>query len=320
MSHPGKSAEAIHLACASDENYVPYCATMLRSALIQCRPQPVEVHFLHPAAFATPALAQLQELVESLGGRFDAIVVGAELASDLRGTEHFPRIIWYRALLPQLRPALKKVLYLDCDTLVLDSLLPLWSTPLADHYAAAVQNLIEPALATRHHALGIPPEQTYFNSGVLLLNLALMRREGALDRLFQHARQYGPRSIWPDQDSLNYALGPKTLFLHPRWNCQNSFFFWPQAKAVFGAALAEAVSAPAILHFEGPDDNKPWHYLNRHPYRARYWEYLRATGFPVPRPAGRTQPNVMLRYAPAGVYAALQRTVRRLRRFARQLR
>lgn len=306
-----KALPVIHLACAADEKYVVYCAAMLHSALVSCNQQRLEIHFLHPENLPNQTLQRLHTLVEDSGGRLNPIAIGAHLVQELPSTGYFPNIVWYRTLLPQLRPELDRVLYLDCDTLVLDTLLPLWETDLRGFYVAAVQNLIEPALATRHHALGIPPTQTYFNSGVLLMNLDLMRRENCVERLLEHARQYGAKSIWPDQDSLNYVLGPKCFFLHPRWNCQNSFFFWEQAREVFGEALlAEATRYPAILHFEGPADNKPWHYLNKHPHRERYWQHLRSTPFPVPSPEGRTLKNALRRYLPERAYKRL-RSLRR---------
>lgn len=308
----------IHLACAADEKYAAYCAAMLHSAIQSCDQQRLEVHFLHPESLSDVTLQRLRTLVETGGGRLHPIAVGSDLARGFPLSGYFPNIVWFRTLLPQLRPELDRILYLDCDTLIVDSLLPLWETDLQTFYVAAVQNLIEPALATRHHALGIPPSQTYFNSGVLLMNLDLMRRDHCVARLLEHARQYGAKSIWPDQDSLNYVLGPKCLFLHPRWNCQNSFYYWAQAREVFGEkTLSEATRSPAILHFEGPQDNKPWHYLNRHPFRERYWHHLRSTPFPAPQPEGRTLKNILRLHLPVGVYECLRSLRRSLKAFRR---
>jgi lipopolysaccharide biosynthesis glycosyltransferase len=305
----------IHLACAADERYLPWCATMLHSALANGAAR-LAVHFLHPVDMPAPALARLGALVEGGGGSFHPTAVTSAVIESLPGTWYFPKIIWYRSLLPQLRPDLDRILYLDCDTLVLDALGPLWKTDLDGLYVAAVRNLIEPKLATRHHALGIPPEQTYFNSGVLLMNLEAMRRDGCVERLFEHARRHYGQSLWPDQDSLNYVLGPRCVFLDPRWNCQNSFFYWPQAEEVFGkSVMTKATTSPGILHFEGPYEAKPWHYLNRHPFREQFWQHLRETPYRKMRSEGRTLKNVLRRYLPERLYQGL----RDLRRALRQL-
>lgn len=307
------TVDTIHLACAANERYVPWCSAMLHSALANGGAR-LCVHFLHPEDLPAAALAGLRALVEDGDGNFHPTPIKSQDIDFLPGTWNFPNIIWYRTLLPRLRPELDRILYLDCDTLVLGSLKPLWRTSLDGLYVAAVRNLIEPKLSTRHHALGIPPEQTYFNSGVLLMNLAAIRRDNCPERIFEHARCYHGQSLWPDQDSLNYVLGPRCAFLHPRWNCQNSFFYWPQAVEAFGAqALAEATGSPGILHFEGPPETKPWHYLNRHPYRERFWRHLHATSFRHLRPEGRTFKNMLRLYLPGRLYAGL----RDLRRWMR---
>lgn len=300
----------VHLACAANTAYLPWCASMLHSALTNGGAR-LTVHFMHPEDLPEAMLRRLGCFVEDHGGVFLPACVNQSTVESLPGTWYFPKIIWYRSFLPTLRPQLDRVLYLDCDTLVVDRLLPLWETNLDDAYVAAVRNLIDPALATRHHALGIAPEQIYFNSGVLLMNLAAMRRDHCLERLLAHAERYHGQSPWPDQDSLNYVLGPKSVDLHPRWNCQNSFFYWPQAERIFGKSiLSQALAQPGILHFEGPPETKPWHYLNRHPYRARYWQHLHQTPFAKRFPEGITVKNVLRRHLPGPLYTRLQRMYR----------
>lgn len=271
---------------------------MLRSVLDHSGVSDVHIHFFHDPALPRSVLDRLRALTGLTHAQLEATAVAPELVKDLHATTDITRPAWYRSFLPNLRPQLDRILYLDCDTLVVDSLRPLWETPLAGLLVAAVRNVIEPKLATRHHALGIPEDQPYFNSGVLLMNLELMRHENCTARIVQHARRHGSELIWADQDSLNYVLGARCHYLHPRWNCQNSLFFWPEARETFGAAVVdEAVQRPAILHFEGPGFAKPWHYLNRHPYRRKYWQHLRATPFPVPPQEGRTLQNMLTRYS-----------------------
>jgi len=59
----------------------------------------------------------------------------------------------------------------------------------------------------------------------------------------------------------------------------NSLWTWrARAIDVLGeAAVDEAVSDPAVLHFEGPSLCKPWHYLCEHPWRDAYRAVLRQT-------------------------------------------
>jgi lipopolysaccharide biosynthesis glycosyltransferase len=155
----------------------------------------------------------------------------------------------------------------------------------------------------------------YFNSGLLLLNLAALRRDGMSARLAAFGREGARRLKWPDQDALNALLGERCLPLHPRWNCQNSLFYYPWARRTFDAGtVAEALRDPAILHFEGGGIVKPWHYLSRHPYRARYLEHRRATPWPEVVLEGRTALNRLLHPLPTPWTIAILKARRRLRR------
>jgi lipopolysaccharide biosynthesis glycosyltransferase len=113
------------------------------------------------------------------------------------------------------------------------------------------------------------------------------------------------------------ALAPKCRFVHPRWNCQNSLFFWPEAREVFGdATVDEAIANPAILHFEGPELAKPWHYLCEHPLREQFWTHVRQTPWPDPPIQGRTLKNMARKHLPPGVLTPLRwmfRTARRVK-------
>ncbi|HUR41100.1 MAG TPA: glycosyltransferase family 8 protein [Verrucomicrobiae bacterium] len=301
MSASAATAQPLHVACAADAKYAPHCAAMLHSVLEHAN-LPVHIHFLHDERLPAAALDKLRSLAATGGARFDDVLMDSAMAAGLHVGPGFGLPTWYRSLLPIVRPDLDRALYLDCDVIAVDSLLPLWEEPLDGALIAAVRNVIEPKLATRHHALGIAAEHPYFNAGVMLMDLAGMRREDVAARLLEFGRRHGEHLLWQDQDACNYVFQNRCRYLHPRWNCQNSLFYWAEANEVFGASVvAEAVRAPAILHFEGPGLAKPWHDLNRHPLRQEYWRHARATPFGAQRPEGRT------------ARAVLGRMVRRLR-------
>lgn len=308
------------IACAADEAYVPHCAAMIHSALSSQDSGSVTIRFLRAPDVTDSTMDKLEEMVTTLGGR---LVVHAGLdacVSDLPAMGRIPTVMWYRVFLPQLLPTVARVLYLDCDTLVVDDLGPLWEIDLDDYCVAAVTNAFEPGDEPHATEIGLPSPEDYFNSGVLLFNLDLMRSEGTMDDILECARSR--RLVWPDQDALNLVLAARRLPLDPRWNCMNVLFYgtaptryvYRDPPAVFGAALANAATTrPAILHFEGPDMAKPWHYLNRHPRRADYFAHRLATPWPDVDIEGRTLANRILRPLPT-------RTVNRVRRLEHRAR
>ncbi|MEA2124765.1 MAG: hypothetical protein QOI80_1547 [Solirubrobacteraceae bacterium] len=272
----------VHVACAAEGRaYVAHSAVMLHSLLERSDGLGVEVHYLHGPRFDPADARLLRAMVEAGGGSIEFLEVPDPDLAGLPVTDQFTKAMWYRIFLPELLPDLARVLYLDADTLIVDSIAPLWATDLTDAYLAAVTNVFQSNHVHRPAELGLAGPHVYFNSGVLLMNLADMRRDGCTAALRECAVGHGDRLEWPDQDALNLVLGTRRVELHPRWNCMNAVLRFSAAVEVFGAAaVEEARRSPAIRHFEGPAENKPWHYLCEENLRDLYFEHRRATPWP----------------------------------------
>ncbi|MCU1427040.1 MAG: LPS:glycosyltransferase [Actinomycetia bacterium] len=290
---------------------------MLHSLLMHNPGRRITVHYLHAPDFSPACRNQLQAFVERHGGRIAFLPIDDAAVAGLPTMGRIPRVMWYRIFLPELLPDVDRVLYLDADTLVVDELDSLFAQPLDDAYVAAVTNVLEPQFARRPLQLGLPVTQPYFNSGVLLFNLAAMRAGDCTARIVRFARE--ETLLWPDQDALNVVLGGNCVHLHPRWNCMNSLFLFPQARAIFGPEVVRAACAePAIVHFEGPELAKPWHYLSKHPYRHAYLAHRAATPWPDVEIEGRTLRNRVLRPLPTPAALAVLGKWLRLRAAADQ--
>src|SRR6202035_1702072 len=100
------------------------------------------------------------------------------------------------------------------------------TTPLDGVPLAAVANVVEPTMWARLGALGIADPHQYFNAGVLLMNLSLMRNEQTVDKIERLVEAKGDELTWFDQDALNVVTAGRWSPLHPRWNAQNSYWGW----------------------------------------------------------------------------------------------
>jgi lipopolysaccharide biosynthesis glycosyltransferase len=191
--------------------------------------------------------------------------------------------VYYRLLLPELLDApVEKVLYLDCDLVVKDSLLPLWEMPLGDRPVAAVA---EPHFS-RHEALGLPGGAPYFNSGVMLINLSAWRQLRVTEQCIGFLQAHPDKIEFWDQDALNVVLAGNWLPLHPRWN-QQTIHFEPQKHRfpLDEPVLAACLAHPAIIHYSAKF--KPWHDWCDHPRKGEYYHYLAATEWKNFTPGGR---------------------------------
>jgi lipopolysaccharide biosynthesis glycosyltransferase len=250
---------------------------MLRGLLLQNHG--VAVHFLCSPQLDPEVLDPLAGMVTSLGGEFNTHVVTDARIDDLPTASYISKVTWYRILLPEL-VAHDRIIYLDCDTLVTDDLTPLWDLDLHGHCIAAVDGVPEPGGSQWRQELGIPDRVRPFNAGVLVLNLEAMREQQIIDRLLAFAHAHAAHARLTDQETLNAVMGEERLRLHPRWNCQNALFRTARNRALRVFSEREIVQAkeqPAVIHFEGPGDCKPWHFLSSHPWAFRYREELART-------------------------------------------
>jgi lipopolysaccharide biosynthesis glycosyltransferase len=288
----------IDVACAADARYVPHCATMIASALAEHHSD-LRVHYLHGPELPARAKESITEMVAEGGGSVSFLEIDPAQVAGLPSWDYISATMWYRVFLPELLPEVPRVLYLDADTIIVDSLAPLWEIDLGNQLVGAVTNVFQRAASDQPEQFELrrsdPP---YFNSGVLLMNLELMREQETSSELLGYARANSDRLGWPDQDALNHVLGAKRHHLHPRWNLMNSFLLFPWSEETFGAkSLAEARSDPAIRHFEGPSVNKPWHLLCERGMRELYRHHRRHTPWPRYLPDGLTPGNVLRRVA-----------------------
>lgn len=293
-----------HVAIASDRNYLRHAGATALSAL-EADPG-TTVHLLHTPDVPASDRRRFHTMATQAGGRAVLHAIDPTQVDDLAVMDRIGPVMWFRALLPDLLPDVDRVLYLDADTLVVDGLAELFTMPLGTAGIAAADNVLEPTHRDRVAALGLEGAHAYFNSGVLLLDLAQLRRDGRMQQVLQVARERADELVWPDQDALNLVFASTREALHPRWNAQNSLSVWrPWAEEVFGVErVDEALSDPAIVHFEGPGQ-KPWFVECPHPRAGQYRRVADRT------PWGRLR----LEHArpPVGLRGRLRRLVARVR-------
>lgn len=299
------TAAPLHVACVVEENYLAHSATMIHSVLAHTEGREVHVHYLHPEEFPLESLGPLAEMVEARGGRLLAQAVPERMSAGLPTQGFTRKATWYRIFLPDLLPGLDRVLFLDSDLVVADSLLGLWETDLSAHYVAAVTNVFMLEHLFRVDELGMSDPRDYFNAGVMLMNLEAMRADGCVEAMHRFGTDHADELVFRDQDALNAVLAVRRMPLHPRWNLMNSIVSFPYSPYVLGVrAVNEARKRPAIRHFEGPGLNKPWHAACSFEGRELYCEHRRQTPWP----------EVELEGDPPARSPVWRRAARRLRR------
>jgi lipopolysaccharide biosynthesis glycosyltransferase len=272
-SHNTRSG-GMEILCACDDRFLPHLATMLCSLLEHNTV--FRIHLFY-SLIDDKQLVKLESFVEGYGSTLARYKIDPASLQDLRVDEHVSIVTYYRVLAPRILPTdIDKVLYLDSDVIVRRSLIELWKTDLRDYALAAVTDQYIPDCdPERLGALGLPAEVSYFNGGVLLINLKLWRECDIPGRALAFARNNREKVRWWDQDALNAVLVHRWKELPQVWNSQS----WSFDKLMPGREDA------AIVHFSG--DTKPWHWSLKHVFKSEYGRYRLKTPWPRYRLEGK---------------------------------
>ena len=131
----------------------------------------------------------------------------------------------YRLLVPQIIPSdIEKIIYLDSDIVVNIDIKELWQVELGEKILAGVPEILSFKTVGNMNrffrlcAEGFVKPEDYFNAGVLVMNLNLLRgEEAAIFDGFYFTQKYRQRGYF-DQDILNYCFTSRTLKLPAKFN------------------------------------------------------------------------------------------------------
>lgn len=264
----------IEIITACDDNYIQHLSVMLCSLLENT----VQKHNINisviDGGINSANQAKLSNFIQDnykIGIKY--LKINPQVYGDFQISYHFTHTIYYRISIPSLLPPnISKALYLDCDLIVKDDIEKLWSYELDEYSLAAVESIN----IDIKHLHGIMPNITsYFNSGVLLINLSKWRENDITKKVIQFIQNHQKQIIWWDQDSLNAILYDKWFSLPLKWNQQTNFFEINIQNSNRKNELVEAINNPSIIHYTG--FHKPWEYIDNHPFKNEYYTYLSLT-------------------------------------------
>lgn len=264
------SKQTITLVCACDNQWLPITAAMLASVFKNNPNRNMVIYLLHNIHHKH-SINKLKRWVEKKGQTIQTIYVSRNSTQNLKKSGRFPDAIYYRLLIEELLPPdITKLLYLDSDIIVREDLLPLWETPLDNYALAAVPD----KGISKISSLNLAKDGSYFNSGVLLINLSWWREHNLRLNIYTFLENNSSNLEFPDQDALNIVLQGKWLPLPQKWNVL-SWYFEQHSEEV-----KTEITNPAIIHFTGL--KKPWNRTSQHPFKKEYWTYQIATPWPYP--------------------------------------
>lgn len=279
----------IHVCYAADDNYIVPLAVALLSLLDHHHQEQLIVWIL-----ADKLSAKNKKLLRSLSSPYHCQLNFCPIEKKLKQLWHLGVRKWLngslatyaRIFISQLLPTtVKRIIYLDCDTLVCDSLAPLYHFPLQDKktLGAVIEAAHQHIKISRHLKSG----DNYYNAGVLLIDLVKFRHYQLEKIILQHIREVRADYLYVDQDLINICCQPYLTPIPIKYNMTHPFLLWsrPQLRQIYKysnsfysqAELTLAQKKPAIIHFAGEFFGRPWNKNNFHPYAYLFDSYLEKT-------------------------------------------
>ena len=246
----------VSIALCIDNNIVDQLLPLLAS-INQNTTDPTTVYIV-----AYQLSAANQALLHQLAALFSRITVEFrplskalhQMIEPIKIKTNLPIATYTRVLLPYLFPELDRLLYLDTDTLVLNSLHQLWHTDLAGHFLGAGTDIS--VIEHYSHQMFMEQGKHYFNSGVLLMDLHLIRQYQTSALVLKTAIDAGNWFIQADQDAHNLFYFDSYYPLEMGNNYGTTFFrYFPRP-----------TSEITILHYYV---HKPWKNMTWLPHTPR---------------------------------------------------
>lgn len=264
------------LLVSLDKNYLPQLRVLLTSFHLNNRGVSFRVFLLH-REIPENTLEQLRQELSLIDCELCPITVDASLFANAPVMKQYPQEMYYRLLAAWLLPDdLNRMLYLDPDILIINSLCPLWETDLNGRLFAAAAHTGKTELSNNVNRLRLGTEHEYFNSGVLLMDLDRCRKEIHPEELFSFVQEHSQELILPDQDVLNALYGKRILPLDDTiWNYDARNYNNYLLRSLGEANMKWVMEHTAILHFCGKE--KPWNPHYRHRFWVLYLHYMNLT-------------------------------------------
>lgn len=254
-----------------DDSYAPYLAVALNSAIKNSSKERNYKAIVLYKDLSDENITKLSSLAtDNFKIEFMPMGDGLETITDsmfnrLR-CDYFTLTIYFRLFIPALFKEYDKAIYIDSDVVLKGDIAELFDIDIADNYIGACNDLsvldVPPLCEYMEKAVGVPKEQ-YINSGVLLMNLKLLR-EKQLDKHFLSLlNTYHFDCIAPDQDYLNALCNGKIYYLPSVWDTMPNENHKP-------------VTDAKLVHYNL--FSKPWCYDGIQ-YGEYFWEYAKDCGY-----------------------------------------
>lgn len=277
----------INIVLAANDNYAPLLGTCLNSFLINNKKDFKKFNiFILDDKISKSNQNKINEIAKNYNTNIKFIPtknleeIDVEISSMERNFNLKSYTAYARLFISNLIPeTIDKVLYLDCDSIIVDSFREFWDLNIDNYYCAGVLDETNAAVKKQ---LKFKKDENYINTGVLLINLKKWREDNVEEKFIRFMIDNEHRYYQHDQGIINNVFKGKILIGKPKYNLQVFFqtLEYDLARKIIcirgdyysREIMEESQKNPVFLHFCGGEHNRPWFNKN-HPYRDLFEKY-----------------------------------------------
>ena len=198
---------------------------------------------------------------------------------DVKGLAYYSQITFAKLFLYRLEQ-IDKLLFLDSDSIINDSLYDIWNLDMGNNYIAGVK-IPTPNSKTFSECFETKKFPIYINSGFELLNTALIREDKVEAKILDFFAMKKDK-VFIEENIMNYVYINRIIAIHPKYNLTGGIikYNYKQLCALHkedyyynSEDLLEAKKKPVFIHYLNEIYNRPWEKFCKHPYAYLYRHY-----------------------------------------------
>ena len=216
----------MNIIYASNDNYAQYLGISMLSLMENNRDMEEIVIYVLDQGISPENKNKLQKVIR----QYDRKMVYIDIAEfekmipfEFDASGYNPITLSRLFLCSYLPDHINRILYLDCDTIVSGSITELETVSFDGNYVAAVPELLMPI--EKKALIGHANDETYYNAGVLLVNMDLWRQDKIEREFVEYYRFMNGRLLYNDQDIINHCCKGRIKKLSHTYNLSTNLFY-----------------------------------------------------------------------------------------------
>lgn len=255
-----------------NSNYIKPLKVMLKSLFLNNQEEKFSIYLMH-SSLTDEELDDLNNYIHIHGNQLKIINIDDSCFANAPILLHYTKEMYYRLLAHKFLPEnLERILYLDPDILVINSIRGLYDMDIEEYlYAAAFHDIIS---IKEINKIRLSPYEidAYFNSGVLLMNLKLQRQYIDENSIFEFVEKNHSKLIMPDQDIINAMYSKNIKSMDEKlYNYDVRYFNYYKMLNNNRWDMDCVIRNTVILHFCGK--KKPWNNDYKGKFHSLYKHY-----------------------------------------------